>query len=161
MLEKVNMDNICKCIEGWTSTLNTLAKNISKQGEYLSQTFCTSLLLGHTLCTRTHTAFANQHTSNGEKKKKREKKKHPKHYVNCHLVNLRETKQIRIWQQHHKGNLWPCLMFTLLKKEGKKEGKKKKRKNKEAYSIHDNYTNYKLTATQVLNREYHLILVTL
>ena len=48
-------------------------------------------------------------------------------------------------------------MFTLLKKEGKK---KKKRKNKEAYSIHNNYTNYKLTATQVLNREYHLILVT-
>lgn len=95
MLEKVNMDNIYKCIQGWTSALNTLAKNISKQGEYLSQTFCTSLLLGHTLCTRTHTAFANQHTSNGEKKRER-KKKHPKHYVNCHLVNLQETEQIHI-----------------------------------------------------------------
>ena len=114
MLEKVNMDNVYKCIQGWTSTLNTLAKTISKQGEYLSQTFCTSLLLGRTLCTRTHTAFANQHTSNGERKKERKKKKHPKHYVNCHLVNLRETEQIHIWQQHHKGKfmtMFKCSHF--------------------------------------------------
>ena len=65
MLKKGNMDNIYKYIQSRTSTLNTLAKIIHKQGEYLSQTFGTSLPLGHTLCTRTHTAFADQHTSNG------------------------------------------------------------------------------------------------